>query len=267
MAKGMTVKAEPRTIGGTSGVRRLRREGLLPGVVYGSGKPGINIQLNEHAFEKALGHRGSEHAIMDLDIEGQGAKKVLLQEIQHHPVTGQIIHVDFHEISMTKKLRVEVALKLMGEPAGVSQQGGVLEFLLRQVEVECLPTDIPESIELDVSKMMIGDTLKVSDIKLDPAKYALISSKELAVAAVSAPREEEAAPTPEVAEAAAAAEPEVLREKKPEEGEEAEGAAKEGGKPGAKESAKPAGKESPAKDAAKAPKEGAKPAGGKESKK
>jgi large subunit ribosomal protein L25 len=261
----MTVKAEPRTVGGTSGVRRLRRQGILPGVVYGSGKQGLNIQLDEHTFSKALGQRGGEHAIMDLDIEGQGAKKVLLQEVQHHPVTGQIIHVDFHEISMTKKLRVEVPLKLVGEPAGVSQQGGVLEFLLRQVEVECLPTDIPDSIDLDVSKMMIGDTMKVSDIHLDPAKVAVLSNKDLAVVALAAPREEEAAPTPEAVAEAATAEPEVLREKKPEEGEEAEGAAKEGAKPGAKEAAKPAGKEAPAKEGAKP---AAKPgAGGKEAKK
>lgn len=262
MAKGMIVKAEPRAAGGTSVARRLRREGVLPGVVYGDGKPGYNIQLNQHAFAKAMGQHTSEHLIMDLEIEGQGAKKVLLQEVQHHPVTGQIIHVDFHEISMTRKLRVEIPLKLVGEPTGVSQQGGVLEYLMRNVEVECLPSDILEHIDIDVTKMMIGDTLKVADIQLDKAKYTIISNKDLPLASVSAPREEEVAPTPDAA--AAAAEPEVLREKKPEEGEEAEGA-KEGGKDakaGAKEGAKPAA-------GAKAPagKEAAKPAAGKDAKK
>ena len=250
MAKAMTVKAEPRAAGGTSVARRLRRSGVLPGVVYGEGKTGVNIQFNSHEFTKSLGHHAGEHQIMDLEIAGQGSKKVLLQEIQHHPITGAIIHVDFHEVSMTKKLRLEVSIRLVGEPHGVTQQGGVLEHLLRQIQVECLPADIPEHIDVDVSALSIGDSLKVGDIKTDEAKVKILSSKDLPIAAVSAPREEEVAATPDAAAAAATAEPEVLREKKPEEGEAAEGAAKDA-KAGGKDAKPAAGAKegAPAKDA------------------
>ena len=266
MAKAMKVAAEPREVGGTSQSRRLRRGGTLPGVVYGEGAAGLKIQVNEHIFNKAMKNHDSGHAIMDLDIVGQGSKKVLLQEVQHHPVSGKIIHVDFHEISMTKKLRLEIPIKLVGEPVGVSQLGGVMEYLIRAVQVECLPTDIMEHIDIDVTKLTVGDRLTVVDIVLDAAKYTIITNKDIAIAAVTAPREEEAAAEPVAAEGAA--EPEVLREKK-EEGEE-----------GAAEAGKVAGKEgkgaaptkeskgkAPAAEAKGAPAAGKPAAGGKEAKK
>lgn len=248
MAQAMKVVAESRDKKGTSNVRRIRRSGGLPGIVYGEGGVSM-IQLNEHEFNKALRSHASEHLIMDLEIAGQGTKKVLLQEVQHHALTGKIVHVDFHEISMTKKLRVEIPLRLVGEPHGVTQQGGVLEYLVRSIEIECLPGDILEHVDVDVSALQIGHGLSVGDIKLDAAKYTIITGKEIAIAAVSAPREEEAAATP--AEGAAA-EPEVLREKKVE-GEEGAAEAAGGKDAKAKDAAKP--KESAAK-----PKEGAKEA-------
>jgi large subunit ribosomal protein L25 len=102
-------------------------------------------------------------------VQGE-TKKVLLQEVQHHPVTGRILHADFQEISMTEKLRVEIPVRLSGEPAGVTQQGGVLEHILRAIEVECLPGDIVEQFDVDVSALQIGDRLSVSDIKVDAAR-------------------------------------------------------------------------------------------------
>ena len=156
MAKALKIEAEPRDVGGSSQVRRLRRGGVLPGVVYGEGAEGLKIQVNEHNFNKALKHHEGEHLMMDLDISG-GTKKVLLQELQYHPISGKIIHVDFHEISMTKKLRVEIPIRMLGEPAGVTQQGGVLEHLIRAVMIECLPTNIPDHIDVDVTKLNIGD--------------------------------------------------------------------------------------------------------------
>jgi large subunit ribosomal protein L25 len=259
MAKALKVEAQPREMGGSSQSRRLRRGGALPGIVYGEGKEGLRIQLDEHTFTKALKNHEGEHLLMDLDVAGQGTKKVLLQEIQHNHLTGKIIHVDFHEIALNKKLRVKVPLRLMGEPVGVTQQGGVLEYLVREIEIECLPTDIPEHLDVDVSGLSISQRITAGDIKSTDGKFTVTTSKDIAVAAVTAPREEEAAATPEAAAAAGAAEPEVLREKK-EEGEE--GAAD--GKAGAKDA-----KAAPAKDAkAPAGKEAAKPAaGGKEAKK
>ena len=268
MAKAMKVAAEPREVGGTSQSRRLRRGGTLPGVVYGEGAAGLKIQVNEHNFNKAMKSHESEHLIMDLDIAGQGSKKVLLQEVQHHPVSGKIIHIDFHEISMTKKLRIEIPIKLVGEPVGVSQMGGVMEYLIRSVQIECLPTDIMEHIDVDVTKLNIGDRLTVGDIALDKAKFTIITNKDIAIAAVTAPREEEVEAEPTAAEGAA--EPEVLREKK-DEGEA--GAAAEGGKEAGKEGkgaapTKESKGKAPAAEAKGAPaaKGGAPAAGGKEKK-
>jgi large subunit ribosomal protein L25 len=180
--------------------------------VYGAGNKNQLVKVNEHQFRKSMHGHSSEHLLLDLEVEGQPAIKALLQEVQHNSLTGQITHADFHEISMTKKLRVEIKLNLVGTPVGVAQQGGVLEYLLREVEVECLPGDLMESIEVDVSALDIGGSLSVADIKLDPAKYLIITSGDLPVAMVAAPTAEEE----KVAETAAAvAEPEVIKEKKP----------------------------------------------------
>lgn len=246
--KSIKLAAKPRNENGTTAVGRVRRGGWFPAVVYGAGKGNRNIQLNEHEFKMLLkGHTG-ENILMDLEVEGDSGCKVLLKELQHHPLSGHILHADFYEVSMTKKLRVELSISLVGEPVGVTQQGGILEHLVRTVQVECLPMDIVEKVVLDVSGLSIGHHLAVSDIKLDPAKYQILSDPTLAVALVAAPRaEEEVAPA--AAEGAAAG-PEVITEKKAEEGEAAEGDAKKAGgkedakKPAAagKEEAKPAKK-------------------------
>lgn len=240
MAKAIKVVAEARASSGSGVARRLRRAGLFPGIVYGVGKTPCNVQVDQKAFLTALGGHVNEHAILDLEIKGQDVRKVLLQEVQHHPITDQIMHADFHEISMTEKLRIEIPVHLVGEPVGVTQFGGVLEHLVREITVECLPTDIVEAFDVDVTGLKIGDKLTAGDIALDAAKYTLITAKDLAVVSVSAPREEE---EEKPAAEAATAEPEVIKEKK-EEGE-AEAGGKEGAKdakPGAKD-AKPAAKE------------------------
>ncbi len=227
MADEILIIAEPREPAGSVVSRRLRTQGTLPGVVYGSGKPAQSVQMDQHVFEQTLKHHHSEHLMLDLQIGDAKAKKVLLKEVQHHPVTGRILHVDFHEISMTDKLHVTVSIDLVGEPYGCSQQGGVLEHLLRELEIECLPVDIPESIQLDVSALTIGDRLVASDVPLDAAKMILVTLPEMAIASVSPPRVQEKTAAEEEAEAAAAAallgaEPEVIGGKKE---EEADGAA------------------------------------------
>jgi large subunit ribosomal protein L25 len=230
--KAVKLVAEAREVRGTGPVGRIRKQGIVPAVVYGSGKEARLIQLNAHDFEQTLRGHASEHMLMDLEVAGGAPVKVLLKEVQHHPVTGRIIHADFNEISMTKKIRVEIPIKLIGEPLGVSQQGGVLEHIMRTVEVECLPTDILEQVSLDVSGLHIGESLTISSIKLDETKFTVLSPKEFAVAAVAAPRlEEEVAPAAVEGAEAAPTEPEVIREKKEgEEGEEGEEGAGEGAK-------------------------------------
>jgi large subunit ribosomal protein L25 len=256
--KAVKVVAQPREVKG-AGARRLRHSGVIPAIVYGSGKEARMIQLNAHDFDLALkGHMG-EHMVMDLEVGGDKPLKVLLKEIQQHPVSHKIIHADFNEISMTKKHRIETPVKLVGEPFGVTQQGGILEPITRSIEVECLPTDIVEFFALDVSNLHIGDSLLAANIEIDKTKYAVLTSPDQAIVKVSAPKaEEEVAP---VAVEGAPGEPEVITEKKVEgeEGEEGEEEGKEGKKEGKGEA-----KKEPAKGEAK--KEGAKPEGKKEAK-
>lgn len=234
MATAIKVEAEVRSAIGTSAGRRLRRTGKFPGIVYGVGKTPVNVQLDERLFKRALHAHSGENVMLDLDIPGSETKKVLLREVQRHPITGQILHADFNEISLTEKLTIEIALELIGDPAGVTQQGGVLEHLVRTIEVECLPTDIVEEFPLDVSALRIGDSLTAGEIPLDASKYTLITDPELAVVAVAAQRAEEAP----AAAAAAATEPEVIKEKKPEGAEAADGAKKDAKAAPAKEAKK-----------------------------
>lgn len=244
----MKLTAEKRNVKGTRAIRRLRAEQWIPAVVYGEGKPGENIQIRRHDFEQAMrGHKG-EHMLIDLELAGQKPRKVLIKDIQHEPVTGKIIHADFHEISMTKKLRVEVPIRLVGDPVGVTQQGGVLEHVLRTIEIECLPTDIPEYVDVDVSALTIGHSVTVADVKVDRSRFTVLSSPELAIAAVAAPKAEEEVAAP--AAEAAPTEPEVIREKKPE--EEGAEASEEGAEAGKESKEK---KEAPAKEAKKEGKE------------
>lgn len=246
MKEQIVVNAETRDKTGTSNMGRLRRTGWVPAVVYSEGKPATNLRVNEHDFQMMLQHHRGEHMIVDLAMKDADAKKVLLKEVQHHPVSGRVLHADFYEVSMTRKVRVEIPLKLVGEPTGVSQQGGILDHLLRAVLVECLPGDLMEQIEIDVSTLALGKHLSVRDIKLDVSKYSILSNADVAIAAVSAPKAEEVAATPAEGEAAAAAEPEVITAKK-EEGEE--GAAPATGKDGKeKEGAAAAKDKAPAKE-------------------
>jgi large subunit ribosomal protein L25 len=271
--ESVKLSASPRVEAGSSQVSRLRRQGWMPCVIYDSKGKSSSLKTDRHTFEMLIRHQGSQNLILDLDIEGLGVRKVLVKEIQRDRVRDCATHADFMEISMTQKLRVPVAIRLLGEPSGVTQQGGVLEHILRVVDVECLPTDIVKEFTLDVSALNIGDRLFVRDLKIDP-KFTLLTAGDIAIATVQLPHiEEEVKPEAE-AGAEGAEGPAVVGEEGAEEGA-AEGAAEgEEGKPAAKGKGKEApgadakgkekGKEAPgAKDkAAGGAKE--KPAGGKE---
>ena len=231
-----------RRVSGTRKIRSLRVTGLVPGVVYGRAVKPVAIVVSSRELVKILHSKAGEHALIDLKIaEHETAKSpkeawehpVLLHDLQHHPVDGHIIHVDFHAISLTERIKIKVAVVLKGEPIGVKQEGGILEHFLREVEVECLPTEIPEHFEMEVSQMTIGQTVHVSDLTA-PANIKIISDPQGAIASVQKPKEEK----PE--EAAAVTEPEVITEKKPEEGEAADAETKgEAAESKAKPEAKP----------------------------
>jgi len=214
MAEEIRVAATSREETGTGDARRLRRAGWLPGVINDEKGQSRLIKLNLHDFDVMLHHHTSENLMINVDVDGKPGGKVLLKEVQHHPLTGEVLHVDFVEVSMTRKMRVEMPIVLTGEPVGVAQEGGIMEQMLREVEVECLPQDLIEHFEVDVSHLGIGDALMVGDLTVSDA-FTLITAPDVAVAAVAAPRiEEEVAPVEEGEEAA--------------EGEEGEGAG-EGG--------------------------------------
>lgn len=252
------IVAMKRETTGSAEARRLRKVGQLPAVIYNNKGESRKIQLVMHDFARMLHHHTSENLIVDVNLDGQPLGKALLKEVQHDPVSGALVHVDLVEISMTQKLRVNIALTPVGQCVGV-EAGGIMEQVLRTIEVECLPGDLVEDFKVDVAQLKIGDSLLVRDLQLGD-KYSVLTSGALAVIAVSEPKEEEAA-TPEAAAAAAgAAEPEVIAKGKK---EEEEGAAAAGGaeaKPakGGKEAEAKGGKEPAAKGAKEPAAKGAK---------
>ena len=232
MSKEIKLSASKRDTAGSIAAKALRKTGVIPAVVYGE-KGARSIKINGREFETMLKGHTSENLIVDLDVDGS-VVKAMLREIQHEAVMGGIIHADFLEISMTRKMRVTIAVELKGEPVGVSQQGGILEHLLRHIEVDCLPGDIVESFDVDVSAMGLGKTMLVRDLALDK-KFTVLTAGDVAVATVVAPREEKAE---EAAAEGAPATPEVIGKKKEEEGAEGGAPAKEGAKEGAKKEEK-----------------------------
>ncbi|MCF7817332.1 MAG: 50S ribosomal protein L25 [Kiritimatiellales bacterium] len=204
--------AKKRDLQGSSNSRRLRRTGNIPGVIYGEGKEATAIQLNTHAFEQLLHHHTSENVILEIAVEGEGDVSVLVKDVQHHPVTSELIHVDLLKVDANRPIHVEIALELVGESAG-AKIGGSLEHVMHSIMVECLPGNLVESFEIDVTNLQIGDSLHVADLNLGP-KFKLLADDDAIIVGVSEPRVET---EEEVAEGAVAAEPEVVSKKKTEE--------------------------------------------------
>jgi large subunit ribosomal protein L25 len=200
---------------GSANARRLRHDGWVPGVIYSDGGAACPVSLPKHDFEQMLRHHTSEHVMIQIQLDGGAEEAVLLREVQHNAITGGVIHVDLQKVAMDKKLHVEVPVELVGEADGVKNQGGVLDHLLHQIEIACLPADIPESINVDVSALRVGDVLLIKDIPLDTSKYTVLTDGEIGVAAVALPKVAEEP----VATEGAPAEPEVIREKKADDAE------------------------------------------------
>jgi large subunit ribosomal protein L25 len=228
MARGREkLSASPRAEFGSRRVRRLRRDGLVPGVVYSGGSPARPFQAAERELETLL---GSGQALFDLEIEGSRSVPVVVKEQQHHPVRGHLQHIDLQEVRLDEAIQAEVAIELEGsEGAPGVKEGGVLEHVTREITVEALPTEIPERLVADVSAMEIGDTLQLSAIAV-PEGVELVADEpeEVTIATLSPPRVEEE-PEPAVEEEA-----ELVGEEGEEPAAEAEGEApeEEGGEPG-----------------------------------
>jgi len=209
-----------RELKGSPNARRMRLDGLIPGVIYSDGGEARSISLPKHDFEQMLHHHAGEQMMIRIELDGKESS-VLLKDVQHNIMGAGILHVDLQEVAMNKKLTVQVPIELTGEAEGVKSEGGVLDHLLFQVDVECLPANIPEKIEVDVSELMLNDVLLLKDIKYDTSAFEILTDGEEALAAVSPPRVAEAAEDEEGTETeeGASTEPEVINEKKEEEAE------------------------------------------------
>jgi large subunit ribosomal protein L25 len=217
MAQQAKLTVQARTQVGRNAIKKVRKEGLIPGVIYGVGQEPINLEVNGRQLSTVLAHASSENILLELEIVDGDNKRnslAMIQEVQHHPIQRQILHVDFHAVSATEKITAEVPIETIGEPVGVKTNGGLLEHNLRELEVECLPGDLPERIEVDVTNLDISQSIHVKDLKLPPGVEA-VTDPDLTVVAVSAPRVDE---EPTEALGATPAAPEVITAKKPEEG-------------------------------------------------
>ncbi|HEX2723068.1 MAG TPA: 50S ribosomal protein L25/general stress protein Ctc [Gemmatimonadaceae bacterium] len=210
------LSASVRAENGKGAARSLRRTGRIPAVIYGHGREPQPLSIDTRELEKLLSHISAENTVIDLALDG-ASSRTIIREIQRHPFKRQILHVDFQELVAGEKIVVRIPVILMGVPDGVRMDGGILDQTMRELEVEVDPSNIPNHIEVDVTKMTIGSSLHVSDMTL-PEGVEVVGDVDASVAVVSAPRaaiEETAAATEE----ATSAEPEVIRAKKPDEEE------------------------------------------------
>jgi large subunit ribosomal protein L25 len=223
----VSFNATAREKGGKGAARQLRIRGQVPAVIYGSGREPLSLSLNARDLDKMLGHIQAESTVIEVTVDGQTAK-TLIREIQRHPIKRQILHVDFQALVAGEKVVVSIPIVLIGTAEGVKLEGGVLDQTLRELEIEVDPSSIPDHVELDVTNMMIGDSLHVSDIKV-PEGVEIQDDPETSVAVLAAPRAViEETPAAEAAEGAAegTAEPEVIGKGPTDEEAEGEGESK-----------------------------------------
>jgi large subunit ribosomal protein L25 len=216
MAKQVKLTAERRTALGRSAVRKLKATGAVPAVMYGSKDKPDALQVSRRDINALLSHAAGENILVELEIEGKN-RLALVQEVQHAPLGGAVLHIDFHAVSQDEVIEADVPLEPIGIANGVKNMGGLLEQSLRTLAIECLPRDLPDVIRVDVSALNIGDAIHVREIQL-PSGVSTRIQPDLTAFSVLAPTVEE---EPVAATAEAAAGPEVIREKK----EEPEGGA------------------------------------------
>lgn len=208
------LELEPREELGKSRVRHLRKDGFIPAIIYGQGKDSVCAKVAHGQLLSLIHQHRLENVVINVRIKDDKKYKTrscLIKEIQYDPVKGDIIHVDFNEISLTKVIKVNVPVVAKGEPIGIKQEGGSLEHILWEIEVECLPADIPKEIEVDVSPLKIGDSIHIKDLTV-PAKVKILNDPEATVLSVISPIKEEISVA--TVEGEEKPEPEVIKEKK-----------------------------------------------------
>jgi large subunit ribosomal protein L25 len=252
--KSVQLNAAPRSQTRHGEVKKLRATGRIPAVIYGRQTKPENLELNAKEMSDLILHSASENLLVDLAVKDNARPKrlALVQEVQHHPLSGQVLHVDFHEVGEDEKVTLNVPVETAGEAVGVKTGGGVLEHVLFKIKVRALPKDLPEQIVVDVSQLELGKSIHIGDLTVPPG-VEILGDKKTSVISVALPKTEEEEAAETAVEAVAAGDVEMIKEKK--EGEE-EGAApaKGAAKPGEKAAAaKPGEKAAPGKAGEKAP--------------
>ncbi len=218
----VTLEVEKRESQGKGPAKRLRAEGKIPAIFYGHGEKSIPLTIDAKMFHNILHAHAAENIIFDVKIPGQkNPFKAIIREVQHHPVRGDILHLDLLHISMKKKLHVSVPIVLVGSPLGVREKGGILQHILHELEIECLPGEIPEHIEVDVTELDVGDSIHIRDLSLEKVNILTEAQRSIATVVpptvIKAPVVEEE----ELVEEEGLEEPELIeKERKEEEGEE-----------------------------------------------
>jgi large subunit ribosomal protein L25 len=210
------LKVEARESSGSANARRLRASGFIPGVLYGEGKEAVNFAVADRELRRVLTGEHGTHAILDVVVGDDGGKAhhAVLKDYQLHPTRRKLLHVDLHEVRLDRAIQAAVAVELIGEPQGVTM-GGVLTQINREVNVEALPMEVPDRLELDVSAMEIGDSLRITDLRV-PDGVKLLDDEETVLASVAQPRVEEEPEVEELEEGEEGVEGEVPEEERPE---------------------------------------------------
>ncbi len=209
MAKQVKLTAEPRTGLGRSAVRKLKALGSVPAIIYGAKDKPEPLQVSRRDINSMLSHASGENILVELEVKGSANRLALVQEVQHAPVSGDVLHIDFHAVSMDEMIEADVPLEPVGTANGVKNFGGLLEQSLRSLSIECLPKDLPDVITVDVSDLNVGDAIHVREIKLPEGVTTRVSPDLTAISILAPTVEEEPKPGAEPAAA-----PEVIKEKK-----------------------------------------------------
>ena len=208
MSKQVKLAAQTRSEVGRTAVKKIKAQGFVPAVIYSHHVEPVSLKVTERDIDTLLAHAVGEHVLVDLEIAGAANQLALIQEVQHHPVTQRILHVDFHGVSANEEIEASIPVEPQGESIGVKSYGGILEQLHRELAIRCLPKDLPEYIEVDITALNVGQSIHVKDIKLPPGVTA-VDDGDVTVFLVAEPNVavEAAADAPTA--------PEVIKEKKP----------------------------------------------------
>lgn len=210
----VTLTARPRSTTGKNAARKLRQAGTVPAVIYGHGDQTRSLEIPKNELERLLSQISVENTLIDLQIEGGATTPALIREVQYHPSRPLILHVDFLQIHAGEKIHLQIPIRLHGSPVGVRDGGGVLQEVVRELDVECLPRDIPEGADVDISELNLGDTVHISDIALPNVK--ILNDPDLVICTVAHPTAGALPEEPEAGEGVGDVQPELVRDRRKE---------------------------------------------------